>query len=60
MNAPAAERATAEEITALRMRVADLHRQIADAKEWRHALRITAGFKDSEAAGYVDRTGLEA
>lgn len=60
MSAPAATRTVTEEIAALRIRVAELMRQIANAQEWQHELHTARDFADSVAAGYVDRTGLEA
>ncbi|MFJ4925371.1 hypothetical protein [Streptomyces sp. NPDC088736] len=60
MSAPAVTRTVAEEITVLRARVAELRRQVSDAREINHGLKAARNFADSEAAGYVDRTGLEA
>lgn len=47
------------EIGRLHDRIAELDRQIRTARETRHALRTARDFADTEAAGYIDRTGLE-
>ncbi len=42
-----------------RARITELRRQMADARELNHALQTAAGYRASERAGYIDRTGLE-
>lgn len=44
----------------LRARIGELNRQIGDAMNTNHALRDAANYQASDAAGYIDRTGLEA
>ena len=47
-------------IRGLDQRIRDLEALLADATELGHALREARDFADSQAAGYIDRTGLEA
>lgn len=47
-------------ICRLTKRVAELKQQLAAAKELNFELRTAADFRATEAAGYIDRTGLES
>lgn len=47
------------EIRRLRERITVLRQQIATLSERNHALRTARNFAASDAAGYIDRTGLE-
>ena len=47
-------------IRVLDQRIRELELLLADATELGHALRTARDFADSDAAGYIDRTGLEA
>ncbi|MFE5368110.1 hypothetical protein [Streptomyces mirabilis] len=44
----------------LTARIAELRQLIAAEREIGHALATRRDFADSDAAGYIDRTGLEA
>lgn len=44
----------------LRARIADLNGALADAINLNHQLTTAADFRATDAAGYIDRTGLEA
>lgn len=43
-----------------RARIAELNRLLDDARNTRQTLYIARDFADSDRAGYIDRTGLEA
>jgi hypothetical protein len=47
-------------ITRLTAREAELTAELAFQREQQFELRTAASFRDSRAAGYIDRTGLEA
>jgi hypothetical protein len=47
-------------IRGLDARVRELEAIRRDALELRHALRTAASFRETEAAGYIDRSFLEA
>ncbi|MER5584055.1 hypothetical protein ABT090_20785 [Streptomyces asoensis] len=47
------------EIGRLNDRITELRQQIRAARETKHALTTARNFADSDAAGYIDRTGLE-
>ena len=44
----------------LRARIGELNVQLADARNRNHQLTTARDFADSDDAGYIDRTGLEA
>lgn len=46
-------------IRGLDRRARELAALIADARETNRALKTARDFADSDAAGYIDRTGLE-
>jgi hypothetical protein len=46
-------------IDQLTAREAELTAEVAFQRERHHELTTAASFRDSEAAGYIDRTGLE-
>jgi hypothetical protein len=48
------------DIRSLDARVRERETAKRDALELQRALRTTRDFNDSDAAGYIDRTGLEA
>lgn len=43
----------------LNTRITGLEQLLGDARETNHTLRTARDFADSDAAGYIDRTGLE-
>lgn len=47
-------------IRGLDARARELEDQVAGAKELGHALRTVRDFEASQAAGYIDRSGLDA
>lgn len=47
------------EIGRLKARITELRLQIRAARETKHALTTAADFAATEAADYIDRTGLE-
>lgn len=47
-------------ISGLDKRISELEALRRDALELQHALREARDFADTEAAGYIDRTGLDA
>jgi hypothetical protein len=47
-------------IDQLTAREAELEAEVAFQREQRFELRTARDFADSDAAGYIDRTGLEA
>ena len=46
-------------INGLDKRIRELEALQRDALELQHELRTAANFRDTDAAGYIDRTGLE-
>ncbi|KOG33333.1 hypothetical protein [Streptomyces resistomycificus] len=56
---PAVDPDPAAAICWLKTRIADLEAELADAQERNFELRTAADFQATEAAGYIDRTGLE-
>ncbi|MFJ7176466.1 hypothetical protein ACIQXA_08660 [Streptomyces massasporeus] len=56
---PGTDTETQDAIDQLTAREAELAAEIAFQREQGFELRTTASFRETEAAGYIDRTGLE-
>lgn len=57
---PAVDTDSLAAIARLTKRVRELEQQLAEAQERNFELHTARDFADTDAAGYVDRTGVEA